>query len=154
AFAFYAVGDITLGPGHTPAKFGSDAFFSNVAGHALVGCGVTVLAGGKCGSGALAAAVPAFAGPIVNKLPFQAALVANSTLGGLASVAGGGKFENGAVTGAFGYLFNAYRGYFHDQLVQQIADVYEMQGWNVATEVTVRMLYDGVWYETRLDILF
>jgi hypothetical protein len=33
-------------------------------------------------------------------------LVANSTLGGLASIAGGGKFANGAVTGAFGYLFN------------------------------------------------
>jgi hypothetical protein len=30
----------------------------------------------------------------------------NSTLGGLASIAGGGKFANGAVTAAFGYLFN------------------------------------------------
>ena len=27
-------------------------------------------------------------------------------IGGLASVAGGGKFENGAVTAAFGYMFN------------------------------------------------
>jgi RHS repeat-associated protein len=107
AFAFYGVGDITLGPGHIPADFGTPSFFSNVAGHALVGCVVAVMGSGKCSSGALAAAVPAFAGPVVNNLPFQAALVANSTLGGLASVAGGGKFENGAVTGAFGYLFNA-----------------------------------------------
>ena len=30
-----------------------------------------------------------------------------STVGGLASVAGGGKFANGATTAAFGYLFNA-----------------------------------------------
>lgn len=50
--------------------------------------------------------MPSLAGPLVNNLPFQAALVANSTLGGLASVAGGGKFANGAVTGAFQYLFN------------------------------------------------
>src|SRR5262249_30920143 len=58
----------------------------------------------------LAAALPASAGPWVNKLSFQAALVANSTLGGIASVAGGDKFANGAVTGAFGYLFNASLG--------------------------------------------
>jgi hypothetical protein len=31
----------------------------------------------------------------------------NTTLGGLASIAGGGKFANGAVTGAFGYLANS-----------------------------------------------
>jgi hypothetical protein len=43
---------------------------------------------------------------VINSLPFQAALVANSSLGGLSSVAGGGKFVNGAVTAAFGYLFN------------------------------------------------
>jgi hypothetical protein len=32
--------------------------------------------------------------------------IMSSVAGGLASVAGGGKFENGAVTAAFGYLFN------------------------------------------------
>jgi hypothetical protein len=32
--------------------------------------------------------------------------IVEATAGGLASVAGGGKFANGAVTGAFGYLFN------------------------------------------------
>jgi hypothetical protein len=35
--------------------------------------------------------------------------VANS-FGGAAAVAGGGKFENGAITGAFGYLFNGAAG--------------------------------------------
>jgi RHS repeat-associated protein len=106
AMAFHSVGDIT---GHDPA-FGSGRFFANVAGHAAVGCLMSMASGSSCGSGALSAAVPAFAGPLINKLPFQAALVANSTLGGLASVASGGKFANGAVTAAFGYLFNGAMG--------------------------------------------
>ena len=82
-------------------------------GHALVGCASSVASGGKCGQGALSAAIPAAAGPIVNQLPFAAALVANTTLGGPASIAGGGKFANGAVTAAFGYLFNQalHRGF-------------------------------------------
>ncbi|MBV8755036.1 MAG: hypothetical protein JO328_19440 [Hyphomicrobiales bacterium] len=102
ALTFNAAGDIT---GHTPG-FGKPEFFGNVAGHALVGCASTAASGGKCGPGALSAAVTAFAGPVINQLPFQAAVVANGTLGGLALIAGGGKFANGAVTGAFGYLFN------------------------------------------------
>jgi len=39
-------------------------------------------------------------------LEFTPKLIATSVLGGLASVAGGGKFGNGALTAAFGYLFN------------------------------------------------
>jgi RHS repeat-associated protein len=149
ALAFYGVGDITLGAGHTPAAFGSDAFFSNVLGHALVGCGITVLAGGKCGAGALAAAVPAFAGPVVNQLPFQGALVANSTLGGLASVAGGGKFANGAVTGAFGYLFNqaAHEGNDpnerHQMGVQAAMQDYIDRGYAVIRETPVAVEVPG-----------
>jgi RHS repeat-associated protein len=157
ALAFNAVGDITLGPGHPAPEFGSSAFFENVAGHALVGCASAVASGGSCRAGALSAAVPAFAGPIVNDQNFSIrSLVTNSVLGGLASVAGGGKFGNGAVTGAFGYLFNASnnQSQFHDQLRDEIADVYALQGWNVATEVTLNMLYDGVWYEMRADIVF
>ena len=38
AFAFNAIGDITLGPGHLPADFGSPQYLANVAGHAAVGC--------------------------------------------------------------------------------------------------------------------
>jgi hypothetical protein len=36
----------------------------------------------------------------------QRNVVVRAAIGGLASVAGGGKFGNGAVTAAFGYLFN------------------------------------------------
>jgi RHS repeat-associated protein len=103
AVAFNAVGDITT---HNPA-FGTPKFFGNVAGHALVGCASSAASGGKCGPGALSAAVTAFAGPLINGKTFSiGSLLLNTTLGGLASVAGGGKFANGAVTAAFGYLFN------------------------------------------------
>ena len=108
--AFDAVGTLTLGPMHTPAEFGSARYFANVAGHALVGCGAAVASGGKCGPGALSAVVPAAAGPFLSGFDRIGQLVASTTLGGLASVAGGGKFANGAVTGAFGYLFNAEGG--------------------------------------------
>jgi hypothetical protein len=49
---------------------------------------------------------PPFAGPLLPTGNFVLALMGNSVLDGLASVAGGGIFANGAVTGAFGYLFS------------------------------------------------
>src|SRR5262249_27862613 len=59
----------------------------------------------------LSAAVSAFAGPMINGRSFSVgSLMMNTTLGGLASIAGGGKFANGAVTAAFGYLFNGAMG--------------------------------------------
>jgi hypothetical protein len=104
AFAFTTVGDLTA---HGALAFGSETHLLNVAGHALVGCGSAVASGGRCGPGALSGAVGSFAGPLLKGLNFGAKLVATSVLGGLASVAGGGKFANGAVTAAFGYLFNS-----------------------------------------------
>jgi hypothetical protein len=116
AFAMYEVGNLTdaingspIGS-HTPPAFGSDAYAFNVAGHALVGCASAVASGGKCGPAALAGAVTSVAAPFLKGVGFTAGLVANTVLGGLASVAGGGKFANGAITGAFGYLFNAKGG--------------------------------------------
>jgi hypothetical protein len=115
AFAFKVVGDLTgnfagadpIYGGHGPLEPWSDAHMFNVAGHALVGCGSAVAQGGKCGPGALAAGVTSLAGPWINGRAFSMGrLVANSVLGGVASVAAGGKFVNGAVTAAFGYLFN------------------------------------------------
>jgi hypothetical protein len=112
AFAFYEVGDLTLGPAHASPAFDSPSFNAanyaeNVAGHALVGCGAAVANGSSCGSGALSGAVTASAGPLINGQSYGAALAENAVLGGAASVAGGGKFANGAITGAFGYMFNA-----------------------------------------------
>ncbi|MDR3564806.1 MAG: hypothetical protein P4N59_25705, partial [Negativicutes bacterium] len=85
-------------------------------GHALVGCGSSVASGGSCGSGALSGGVGAALSPITQSMFPNArtdfgqrigGTIIEATAGGLASVAGGGKFANGAVTGAFGYLFNA-----------------------------------------------
>jgi RHS repeat-associated protein len=116
AVAFDVVGTATLGPGHPIPEFLPPAHLANMAGHALVGCASAVVQGGRCGPGALAAAAGSLAGPIVGKV-FQnprtnpadlfGGTFASAIVGGLASVAGGGNFANGAVTSAFGYLFNA-----------------------------------------------
>src|SRR5262249_49816998 len=104
AAAFYAVGTLTTPPGGIQPFTG--AHIANIAGHALVGCASAVAMGGKCGPGALSAAVPSFAGPFIKDIGLEGKLVANTVIGGAASVAAGGKFENGAITAAFGYLFN------------------------------------------------
>jgi RHS repeat-associated protein len=103
AAAFTVVGDITTSIARVDAV-AARAF--NVAGHAAVGCGSAVASGEKCGPSALAGAITSFAGPIINTENRVASFVANVVVGGVAAVAGGGKFENGAFTAAFGYLFN------------------------------------------------
>lgn len=63
--------------------------------------------GGKCGAGALSAAFSKIA--VVNGWSGGDKLsgtITSAVVGGTGSVLGGGKFANGAVTGAFGYLFN------------------------------------------------
>ena len=112
AFAFDAVAGVT---GHNPA-FGTLEYFENVAGHAAVGCVSAVASGGKCGPGAISAGAGAAAAPLVGDIfkdpqhnlgdRFGGSAV-SGVVGGLASVAGGGKFADGAVTAAFGYLFNS-----------------------------------------------
>jgi RHS repeat-associated protein len=130
AAAFYEVGEFT---GHNPA-FGTDKYFENIAGHALVGGGSAVASGQKCGPSALAAAVTSAAGPIINSNRFSvASLVENAALGGGAAVLAGGKFANGAITGAFGYLLNAANSAFHDQTRDQGEYAIGLQGWTVST---------------------
>jgi len=113
ALAFNVVGDMTgafagaPNGGHAPLDFMSEAHVFNMAGHALVGCAMAMASRAKCGPGALSGAVGSFAGPLMKGMDSTTQLVANTVLGGAASVAGGGKFANGAVTAAFGYLFNA-----------------------------------------------
>ena len=70
--------------------------------HALVGCGIGEMSGGECASGALGAVAGKFATNHV-----KAGIVGAAVAGGVGTALGGGKFKNGAVTGAFGYLFNA-----------------------------------------------
>jgi hypothetical protein len=100
---------------------GSSQYFANVAGHAAVGCVSSTASGGSCGSGALAAGFSGAIGPILVSYG-TAGVIGASVTGGIGSVLGGGKFANGAVTGAFGYLFNEMgndiqRGYSSDRAV-------------------------------------
>jgi len=96
----FGVGEIT---GHNPV-FGSLDYFENIAGHAAVGCAMAAVQGGDCGSNALGAGFGAAVSPVTPK--GIAGFVTATTVGGTASVIGGGRFANGAMTAAYGYLYN------------------------------------------------
>jgi hypothetical protein len=96
---FYGAGSLTEGfPGGS---------FGKVMAHAAAGCVGASATGGDCGNGALSAGFAEFAGPkFGNDWNAAGQTFKYAVLGGTASVLGGGKFQNGAMTGAFGYLFN------------------------------------------------
>jgi RHS repeat-associated protein len=78
-----------------------------VAAHAAGGCITSVASGGACGSGAASAAFGKFTTIAIGDVQGDFAKgVASTVAGGVGSVIAGGKFENGAVTAAYGYLFN------------------------------------------------
>jgi RHS repeat-associated protein len=116
AAAFYAVGSVTnviagedALANHITPQIGTPEYAFNIAGHAAVGCLTTIASGGQCGPGALSGAAGAAAAPLVQIVAggnFIGGAAASGLVGGLASVAGGGKFANGAETAAFGYLIN------------------------------------------------
>jgi hypothetical protein len=118
ASAFYGVGDLT---GHFDGRYfeiGSnramdpDTYFlsgyhlANIAGHALVGCAAGEIAGGSCGPQAFAAGAGAFAAPVTAGEGIAVGTTVSAVVGGAAAELGGGKFANGAITAAYGYLFN------------------------------------------------
>jgi RHS repeat-associated protein len=81
---------------------------ANTLGHAVVGClGAEASGTSNCSQGALAGGVSAgfnnYVGYSENPI---LGTMQSSFVGGVASVAGGGKFAEGAQTGAFGHLFN------------------------------------------------
>ncbi|HRE18225.1 MAG TPA: hypothetical protein PLW86_14355, partial [Rhodocyclaceae bacterium] len=82
------------------------AHLANMAGHAAVGCAMAAAQGGNCEQGAKSAAVGSFVTPLAAGAGPVGGLVITTIAGGTASVLGGGKFANGAVTAAAGYLFN------------------------------------------------
>jgi hypothetical protein len=83
------------------------------AGHAAVGCVSSTAGGGSCGSGATSALFGKFTSNQIQGIGGQdlsgdiSRGIATTVAGGVGSVIAGGKFENGAVTAAYGYLFNA-----------------------------------------------
>jgi len=97
ALLFYGAGNLGFAPGGAGAT----------AAHAAAGCLSGAALGGSCRQGALSGGVAEAAGQALPDLGSLEANVAKfAVLGGTASVLGGGKFGNGAMTGAFGYLFN------------------------------------------------
>jgi RHS repeat-associated protein len=80
---------------------GGEGDFSRYAAHAGVGCVSGELDGSGCGRGAMSAASGHWM-TVESNGDFLKTVLASGT----ASVIGGGKFANGAMTGAFGYLFN------------------------------------------------
>jgi RHS repeat-associated protein len=85
---------------------------AKLSAHAGAGCVSAAASGGNCGRGAASAIVGKFVtinteGLGGDGLMGDIAQGASATVsGGLASMAGGGKFSDGALTAAFGYLFN------------------------------------------------
>jgi len=107
-----AIGALTgAGFGAAGGVGGADSF-ARYSAHASVGCVSAVAGGGNCGAGAASAvfgkyttnALGGFGGPGVGGVIARG--VATVVAGGVGSVIAGGKFENGATTAAFGYLFN------------------------------------------------
>jgi Possible hemagglutinin (DUF637) len=100
--------------GSAPASQAAATSFERYAAHAAVGCVSSAVGGGQCGSGAASAVFGKFAtntigGPGVDA-DFGEVLakgIATAVAGGVGSVIAGGKFENGAMTAAYGYMFNA-----------------------------------------------
>lgn len=100
-----------------------------ILSHGVAGGVMTSLQGGKFGNGFLSAGFSEALAPKIDKLDPQnpvgktvsaARIVASGIVGGTASVLGGGKFANGAVTGAFSRAFNeestaAKRRRIHEQ---------------------------------------
>ncbi|MDE2047253.1 MAG: hypothetical protein KGJ44_02490 [Betaproteobacteria bacterium] len=76
------------------------------AAHATAGCIGGAVDGSGCGRGAASAVVGKFATNMSENVHPAGRFAIATIAGGTASVITGGKFENGARTAAFGYLFN------------------------------------------------
>jgi RHS repeat-associated protein len=104
-----------IGDGFKVGLNGEGAF-SNTLAHGVWGCAESSMQGGSCGSGfrgGLAGAAMSNYGPgdigdprhDIGDLAVNTMI--HSVIGGVASVAGGGNFAQGAQSAAFAYLFNA-----------------------------------------------
>ncbi len=137
AGAFYGVGTVTQGhmgdlggvPGqsigswieHDPGEV-----LANIAAHGFVGGLASANEGGSFQSGFLAAGFSDAAGLGLGAASSPGGfqydnVVSESITGGIGSVLGGGKFGNGAVTGAFGYLFNEMGAYAQEKEAEAAA---------------------------------
>jgi len=97
----------------TAVRESSGASVAKVAAHAAAGGTLNVLQGGKFGHGFLSAGVTEALSPAIGAASSGGGAsgviggtVASAVVGGTVSELSGGKFGNGAATGAFQFLFN------------------------------------------------
>jgi RHS repeat-associated protein len=81
-------------------------FMGAVLAHGVAGCAMSSAQGGKCSQGFLSASFSKVATTWTGGLDGVTGTIVHAVVGGTGSVLGGGKFGNGAMTGAFSYLFN------------------------------------------------
>jgi hypothetical protein len=103
AAAFTAAGDV----GSTKYNFGEYSW-QHYAAHATAGCVTSVAGGGRCGAGAGSAVIGLGVTENTRGGGWNVVTrgIAAAVAGGVGSVIAGGKFENGARTAAYGYLYN------------------------------------------------
>lgn len=116
AVIFHGIGDLKVAGSLEKAGIPAEAAeAADVAAHGVAGGITSVIQGGQFQSGFLAAGFSQFAGPQLDAhMPSfmgktTAAIVggiSRGATGGIASVLGGGKFANGAITSSFEYLYN------------------------------------------------
>ena len=113
AMAFHAVGAALVPEGGGSIAFGSSAHAVKIVAHGVIGGVASELQGGSFVAGFAAGSLAAFATPAIASLELgEVGNVVGGTMmaavaGGVGAKLGGGKFANGALTGAFGYLFNS-----------------------------------------------
>lgn len=148
---------------------------SNVIAHAVIGCASAAAGGGECGHGAAAAGFSAGVGGLLHQggaTPGTQDKIINGVIavlvGGTAAELGGGKFVNGALTAAIGYLFNAlpHSGSASEPntLSQTKADArsagvfYSIEGCGSdrcrVTQVSVELIVDGARASSRDAALY
>ena len=84
----------------------ADGSIGKMALHAGAGCLSSVAGGGDCKSGAISGALGELGHNIKTGNSIELGTIKAAMLGGIGSKISGGKFADGAVTGAFGYMFN------------------------------------------------
>jgi hypothetical protein len=95
---------------------------ANIAGHGVIGGASNVALGGKFQDGFLSAAASAatattgLTDPETSRFSMAGRTAIASITGGTASALGGGKFANGAITGAMTHLLNAEATHWHHRL--------------------------------------
>lgn len=108
AAAFSFVGSAGPWSGSPSPATAFESWFAKTVAHAATGCATSAAFGGDCKSGAIGAGASASLGFATDNATWGDAeqTLVRAIIGGTASTAAGGKFQNGALSAAMGYLFN------------------------------------------------